>query len=117
MTQNHTPTPWTIETVQTSVGFVYKIGPFPWIGDKVNHACIYVDYNNNAPTLKANAEFIVRACNAHDDLVDALEAVLEAYRDQMSQEYDFRASSWEDRPDEVRDNAINVLAKAKSVQS
>ncbi len=59
MTQKHTPTPWEVS---------------------------YYDYDNNGPIYcienvtrsttpeehKANAEFIVRACNAHDDLVEAL---------------------------------------------
>ncbi len=30
---------------------------------------------------RANAEFIVRACNAHDDLLEACEAVVSAYED------------------------------------
>ena len=49
----------------------------------------------------ANAEFIVRAVNCHDELVKALEAVV---RDWDSPDVS---------PERIRDQAIAALAKAK----
>lgn len=83
-TTARTPGPWTLETVRTSVGICHKIGPFPPRNgrDEPTHACIYVDYPSESPRDKemlANAAFIVRAANSHDELVAALEAVLKAW--------------------------------------
>jgi hypothetical protein len=55
MSAEHTPTPWYISGKST-----IRRGSNDWIG--------YVHWRNGA----ANAEFIVRACNAHDNLVAAL---------------------------------------------
>jgi len=60
----HTPGPWSLETVRTSSGICYKIGPFPWREGKSNHACIYVDYPGTDATtaeLEANARLITSA--------------------------------------------------------
>ena len=70
----HTPGPWGMETVQTSVGICHKVGPFPSTGYlKSNHACIYVDGrasggDSNADELLANARLIAAA----PDLLEAL---------------------------------------------
>lgn len=69
----HTPGPWTLETVRTSVGWCHKVGPFPWKNGKENHACVYDDYasgHNGTPELIANARLI----SAAPDLLEALEA-------------------------------------------
>lgn len=60
----HTPGPWTLTTVTTSVGICYKIGPFPWKRDEQNHACIYADYPGAGAfedELLANARLIAAA--------------------------------------------------------
>lgn len=64
----HTPGPWTLETVRTSIGFCHKIGPFPW-NRQQNHACIYVDYPVHGDELLANARLIAAA----PDLLKALQ--------------------------------------------
>ncbi len=72
----HTPGPWILETVQTSVGWCHKIGPFPWKNGKENHACVYDDYasgHNGTPELIANARLIA----ASPELLEALEASLD----------------------------------------
>jgi len=66
---NHTFTPWKVVasetghiTVQSGEYIVADVGGF---GDGV------------APSIEANALFIVRACNVHDGLVHALETFIE----------------------------------------
>ncbi len=40
----HTPGPWTVETVKTSIGVCHKVGPFPGsCGKPVGSACVYED--------------------------------------------------------------------------
>jgi len=65
----HTPGPWSLMTVPTSVGSCHKIGPFP-NGDRVStFACIYADGHRNgiddanpaAQELAANARLIAAA--------------------------------------------------------
>lgn len=68
MNAKHTPTPWNIESDPD----------VPNAGDKYNRFRIEpriaeIFYTNDLG--KANAEFIVRACNAHSELVDALKVL------------------------------------------
>ena len=79
--QQHTPGPWVIETVPTSVGICHKIGPFPpRRPDDVTprSACLYADYpsvHNPADNeLYANARLIAAA----PDLLEALEEIVSA---------------------------------------
>ena len=72
MTQTeHTPTPWT-RTGRIIDGMPHR----DW--DKIHHCvdavriCILDDGPTEAQS-KANAEFIVRACNCHDELIDLLQ--------------------------------------------
>ena len=59
----HTPGPWTMETVRTSAGVCFKVGPFPWKRGELNHACIYADYPSSADhaQCEANARLIAAA--------------------------------------------------------
>lgn len=74
----HTPGPWHLETVKTSVGVCHKVGPFPpsRTGEKPRHACLYADYpSEHRPSdieLFANARLI----SAAPDLLAALESAL-----------------------------------------
>ncbi|MBH3372915.1 MULTISPECIES: hypothetical protein [Pseudomonas] len=75
---NHTPGPWLLETIQTSVGICHRIGPFPPRrpdDETVRHACLYADYpsacNPADKELEANARLIAAA----PDLLEALEGV------------------------------------------
>lgn len=68
---SHTRTPWTLETVKTSIGICHKIGPFPWKNGKQNHACVYVDWPGNGDIeneLLANARLIAAAPRFFDAL-------------------------------------------------
>jgi hypothetical protein len=59
--------------------------PIPWKATRYSHYGILVTAKKRAiagmmyrlPEDQANAEFIVRACNAHADLLAALEAAIE----------------------------------------
>ena len=63
----HTPGPWTLATVPTSIGVCYKVGPFPGKrqNDAPRHACLYGDYasqgNPADHELLANARLIAAA--------------------------------------------------------
>ncbi len=75
----HTPGPWVLDTIPTSVGICHRIGPFPPRrpdDETVRHACLYADYpsahNPADEELKANARLIAAA----PDLLAALELVI-----------------------------------------
>lgn len=73
----HTPGPWEMATVPTTVGSCHKIGPFPSGGQSgKTYACVYADgcrigVDDNIPNaveLRANARLIAAA----PDLLAAL---------------------------------------------
>ena len=64
MDTQHTPTPWTYGNGNITHGLViYE----PDSGKMVLHDAVYLS--------EEDAEFIVRACNAYDDLLEALERI------------------------------------------
>ena len=71
----HTPGPWSLETVRTSSGICHKIGPFPGRRDNFppRHACLYADYpsadNPADQEMAANARLIATA----PELLEALQ--------------------------------------------
>lgn len=79
----HTPTPWTTSVackfrVISSLAFAKYGGSGSVVADVYTpgtHPHAPTDYEISA----ANAAFICRACNAHDELVAALEGLREAY--------------------------------------
>ncbi len=89
-----TPGPWTMETVRTSCGVCFKVGPFPWKNGKLNHACIYADYPSpGGPEYKtavANAQLIAAAPDlffqllAAANYIDALGGNSDSYRAALS---------------------------------
>jgi len=81
---NRTPTPWTVEPVNTLLcehgdGSFHR--DYPGYRIRASDAqCpqgIASIYNRHS-TAKANAAFIVRAVNSHDDLVEALRLLTSA---------------------------------------
>lgn len=72
-TTKHTPGPW-VRLGRTSDRH-HAIGPE---GETPNAAPVTVNalYDEEG---EANADFIVRACNAHEDLLEALEALVEHF--------------------------------------
>lgn len=68
---NHTPTPW--EWVgDRAQGFIL-LGPDGSIGE------VYICAEPSMCNAQANAAFIVRAVNAHDDLIGALKTIEAAH--------------------------------------
>lgn len=75
----HTPGPWVLDTIPTSVGICHRIGPFPPRRPDdvtVRHACLYADYpsasNPADEELEANARLIVAAPELLEALVNLL---------------------------------------------
>lgn len=68
----HTPTPWRF----TDVGVVY------WREDGRFGRTITICVTGKHPS---NAEFITRACNSHDKLVDALERLRSRFKALLEQ--------------------------------
>lgn len=71
----HTPTPW--KAVETNDDY----GTWEIIADDTGQCLIATVENDNADmdAQLADAEFIVRACNSHDALAEALQAVMETF--------------------------------------
>lgn len=105
MNAMHTPTPW--ETVE--------LNPESWHiwpnngKDTFRIATCYC-HQLGGEDAKANAAFIVRAVNAHDDLVAALRKLIGDFESEIHNEYD-GTSMLEDRLAEI-DYARAALAKA-----
>jgi hypothetical protein len=80
-TQKHTPTPWRAGSYSSIVGVPIMAQPDP----KQNTIIVAGTRSAAATTpdgfraeVEANAAFIVRAVNAHDDLVKALRELIES---------------------------------------
>lgn len=83
----HTPGPWVMDTIRTSVGICHRIGPFPPRrpdDETVRHACLYADYpsafNPADEELEANARLIAAAPDLLTDLREAA-ATLRRYEE------------------------------------
>ena len=73
---NHTPTPYTIEADTDPITIIGK-------DEEVVAHC----GSNEIPSNQRDAAFIVRACNAHDALVTALESLMRC-SDDSSERWD-----------------------------
>jgi hypothetical protein len=73
----HTPTPWVWIEKPTTAGTVFKVGSQQMVDGTHGGICLYDDHTARNPRApgeqQANAEFIVRACNAHYMLRNLLE--------------------------------------------
>ena len=78
MSAAHTPTPWVLVEKPTTAGTVFKVGSQQMVDGTHGGICLYDDHTSLNPhvpgTQEANAAFIVRACNSHDQLVAAVKA-------------------------------------------
>ena len=68
----HTKTPWHDTGLPDSCG--YKA-----INGDTHNVCVIHHDPNTIKEQKANAEFIVKACNSHDALVEALQGLKDAF--------------------------------------
>ena len=99
----HTPTPWKYEKYgnDTDVNNTHEI----FTDCETEY---YIANVNRETNPVGNAEFIVRACNAHDDLVSALENLLSQYGT-----FPYAWSEKEINEDEDVIFARKAIAKAK----
>lgn len=79
----HTPTPWSYKPAKFPTDGEFDCGIGAAIGG--TSFCIAETFGRCATTIKldaqANAAFIVKAVNSHDDLVKALEEILSAEKE------------------------------------
>lgn len=84
----HTPTPWVVKEVATSAGTCFRVGPQHIVDMNHGGMCLYDDHYQHNPHAsgeqRANAAFIVRACNLYEDLVAALKASEETDEERQS---------------------------------
>lgn len=88
----HTPTPWETRELLNGDQVISQKGA------ATAHTTVHVW---NGKEEKATAQFIIAACNAHDELVRVLKTIL----------------IWDDGnlPGDILEDARNALAKAKEV--
>lgn len=72
----HTPTPWRRGKASDAIVADAPVRPF----DDAEDVAYYGGYLVAESVTVANQEFIVRACNAHDELVAALKRAVETIR-------------------------------------
>lgn len=73
----HTKTPWVVDEVRTQSGRAFRIGSGEMLRAGKGCCIIYDDHPGNPDNERAaNAAFIVRSCNAHDELVAALKPLV-----------------------------------------
>ena len=100
-TQKHTPLPWEIDTTHNDQREGYTV----WAGSEI--VCDVV--NDQHDQARTNAEFVVRACNAHDDLLAALEladATLKRF------EYGEKPYQTDDEGEQIYAQIAAAIAKA-----
>lgn len=91
MSIEHTPTPWCLSASSNTIikqDFTH-IGLGEDSGVQIGSACGYTGsgFFPSDEEGVANAEFIVRACNAHDQLVASLKAAVATIEDYVSYEH------------------------------
>jgi hypothetical protein len=81
MTQKHTPAPWVLResTVDVYDGYMLIVGDFGIIAK--------IGGNREKSEIKANAEHIVKCVNMHDELVDALEDLVQEIKGSNKQKW------------------------------
>ncbi len=104
MSEKHTPTPWVAETYGGKM-----IAVFPDEKDKSKypvHSLFHIDHaDNERERNEANAALIVRAVNSHEELIEALERVMNT---------DPVTDNYKKGDDSVYDDAMKALSNAKA---
>jgi hypothetical protein len=102
----HSPLPWSLATLSDNKATVLSrdeapLFNIPYPEDKPNGWCM--------PREKADAEFVIRAVNAHDELVNTLEAI----RNDCQEQLDRGDMDFYDLIEGFRSATEEALAKAK----
>jgi hypothetical protein len=113
METKHTATPWVSKKVRTSIGYCYRVGAQSIVDQDHGGLCLYDDRTSLNPhkdgEQEANAEFIVRACNAHDAMYELIEQFGTAVTDMFEQ---MLKSGWtDDHGHDVKMNAAMIALK------
>ncbi|HCF4804159.1 TPA: hypothetical protein NIF59_002256 [Pseudomonas aeruginosa] len=98
----HTPGPWVMDTIPTSVGICHRIGPFPPRrpdDETARHACLYADYPSVFNPADRELEANARLMTAAPELLEALQACIQQITALCS-------------ADDVPDQALAAIAKA-----
>lgn len=109
METKHTKTPWTCNQLSDR-----ERGQFEITKDQ---RCYWIA-RVGAPIedyaiAKANAEFIVKACNMHDELVAALEAIKSRLLNDRRTFERYGFQSCDDKEDDIMDVVVCTLSKVK----
>lgn len=67
---NHTPLPWNVVTIDQSIGSIEAADGSAVAQTQIRGTLRHPDHDER----RANTDFIVRACNSHYELLEALEA-------------------------------------------
>lgn len=100
----HTPTPWI--ALKSTASF-YEI-----IQKDDVHSIAYV-WDGEGRDAKATAAFIVRACNAHDELTKALTECVEALNAELGLDERYRIEAIQEDALERAEALLKRLAKAE----
>lgn len=125
MGSKHTPGPWSVHfdnynedySIEAPVGNATDTILELWYLDEETHHRFHTFHNETPEQAKANAEFIVRACNSHDELVEALEKallMLDADGTWLSGIAKYPPASLVARADAI--DKIRAIAKAKETK-
>lgn len=117
METKNTPTPWGLHHGEKYSRVLMK--PDSCTDDfiaEVTSDMTGIEYEDDDANRKANAAFIVRACNAHDDVVAALSAIVSDYLG-WAKKISTNGIKWDcDTPEFIPalyDQASAALAKAR----
>lgn len=117
----HTPTPWAMSDADMFGDYNIQSADGVRTGENMLAIAAVVSNLRPANEVHANARHIVHCVNVHDDLVKALEAIIEsadaphAHRGARATDHDY-SLPWEDYteiPDDDLNNARAALARAK----
>jgi len=68
----HTKLPWRIDRMATDGGAPIIVADECWLHRTRTIAKVLYEYGSEDPEVLSNAAFIVKACNCHDELLEAL---------------------------------------------
>lgn len=104
----HTPTPWELyDEGKSAVGHQFAI-----VGNKERIATVH-GLENELPKTQANAAFIVRAVNCHDELVETIKLLKRCCKEALSDKWDRSDDGFES----MIEDCDRALAKAKGGQN